>query len=861
MRKYLIYSLLAILVTTVTILIYFSIYGIKTESFNDLISGKIKEVNPKLSLNINDVFLKLNARERSINIRTQDAKIFIDKEFIKLSQIDLNLNILKFLKKENSIKTIKISTNKNKINKITSFLNYYKFSIPRLIIYNQIEDGFIEAEINIKNVENSNTALIYSIKGIVSDGKLNLLNNSKIKDINFIFNIEDKKYAIKNVNFNYEKVDFSSEKILIEKLENNYEIKGELANNLGFADQNFLSKIFNLKLDFLENKKILISTKNKFKFKINSKYKIKDLNLNSKIDFKEIFINKNIQNLISLQNGTIISNFEKNNLSIDIDSGYSFLNDDYKNNEKDRINIKFFKKNNEDFKVVALIKNENNSINSIELSKYIKNINKIIKDQDIVFGSDSKITFSFKDISKIKNLKVKSNLFLEKILIDYKSSKLDKIFPDYKNIFKIKNTLVNIDFSKKKTRIVSQGDYSFNNNYDNFNFEILKNKNDFIFDSKVDLSTSSIIFKDINYEKKENEFSEIKFNGRLFDNKKIKFKNINFIESQNNFYISNLYLSNKYKIIDFDELQFNYLNNNKKLNQIIILKENEKFKLTSNNFDGKSIIKNLLKGESKSNIFNRFKNLNSEFSLNFDQFFIDDKDYLKNIRGNLIIKKNKIKYGNITAKLNNKNDFNLNIKTNSKNEKITNLIIDKPEPFVKHYKFIKGFAEGNLSYNSIEKNGVSKSKLKIFDFKVKEVPVLAKILTLASLQGIADLLTGEGIRFNDFEMDYESSKNLTEIKEMYAIGPAISILMSGYIEREKLISLRGTLVPATTVNKTIAKIPLIGKLLVGKKTGEGVFGVSFKIKGPPKDLKTTVNPVKTLTPRFITRTLEKLKKN
>ena len=49
-------------------------------------------------------------------------------------------------------------------------------------------------------------------------------------------------------------------------------------------------------------------------------------------------------------------------------------------------------------------------------------------------------------------------------------------------------------------------------------------------------------------------------------------------------------------------------------------------------------------------------------------------------------------------------------------------------------------------------------------------------------------------------------------------------------------------------------------ILVGKKTGEGVFGVSFKLKGPPKNIKTTVNPIKTLTPRFITRTLEKIKK-
>ena len=52
-----------------------------------------------------------------------------------------------------------------------------------------------------------------------------------------------------------------------------------------------------------------------------------------------------------------------------------------------------------------------------------------------------------------------------------------------------------------------------------------------------------------------------------------------------------------------------------------------------------------------------------------------------------------------------------------------------------------------------------------------------------------------------------------------------------------------------------------GDLLVGKKVGEGVFGVSFKIKGPPGDLETRVNPIKTLTPRFITRTLDKIKKS
>ena len=111
------------------------------------------------------------------------------------------------------------------------------------------------------------------------------------------------------------------------------------------------------------------------------------------------------------------------------------------------------------------------------------------------------------------------------------------------------------------------------------------------------------------------------------------------------------------------------------------------------------------------------------------------------------------------------------------------------------------------------------------------------------------------------EMNFKNSSNLMTIDELYAIGPAISILMSGYIEEDKLVSLRGTLVPATTINKTVSSIPVLGKILVGDKTGEGVFGVSFKIKGPPNNLKSTVNPIKTFTPRFITRTLENIKGN
>ena len=50
------------------------------------------------------------------------------------------------------------------------------------------------------------------------------------------------------------------------------------------------------------------------------------------------------------------------------------------------------------------------------------------------------------------------------------------------------------------------------------------------------------------------------------------------------------------------------------------------------------------------------------------------------------------------------------------------------------------------------------------------------------------------------------------------------------------------------------EIPVVGKILTGKK-GDGIFGASFKIKGNDK-LQVEVNPIKTITPRFIQRFLK-----
>ena len=125
-----------------------------------------------------------------------------------------------------------------------------------------------------------------------------------------------------------------------------------------------------------------------------------------------------------------------------------------------------------------------------------------------------------------------------------------------------------------------------------------------------------------------------------------------------------------------------------------------------------------------------------------------------------------------------------------------------------------------------------------------------------------DVLNGDGLSFDILEIKYSSNEQQIKLNEFYALGPSLSILIDGYIDRKTgLISLRGTMVPAKELNKLISKIPVVGRILVPKEIGEGIFGVSFKMKGLPNNVKTSVNPVKTLTPRFITKALEKMKKN
>ena len=732
MIKKIIKILLIILLILVLIIFYLSIFGIKTDKFNNQINNNILKINKKINLNLSNVNYLLNPYNFTINIKTKNSKIILQDRSFGIKNIQTNIALKSLINNQFLIDDLQIMINETKLNDIIALARVFQNSPQFFVLDRIIKDGFVTANINLNFDKNGNIRKNYKIEGSVKKVKLNILNQGRLQNLNFDFDVDKSIYSLRLINMELNNITVTSPLIKIEKNKDSYFVNGQILND-----------------------------------------------------------NKNF----------------------DID----------------------------EFKPIVTYLFEGIDVRNVE------------------FSSQNNFSFNVNESLKFDNFKAESIIALKQLTINQKNLNLKSYFPSFVEKIKFEEHKIIIKYSKNRFDIVGNGNVLLEDKSDSLSYQIIKDNTNLSFDSKINLKNNLLLIDFLDYEKKEGLNSLVLIKGNFKKNNQLSFDLISLKEKNNEILIKGLNLNNNFKITDIQNFKIDYRNNKKILNKINLRKSNSNFVIEGESFDASRIINNIMNNNDESSSI--FQNLNSKIKIKIKKTYIDKVNYINFLHGNIKFNNNKINNLELKSTFLNNRKINLSIKTNNNLETVTNLSTSYPKPLIKRYNFIKGFEGGNLNFNSTKKGAVSNSMLSIDNFKVKEVPIFAKLLSLASLQGVADLLTGEGIRFTDFEMNFSNEKDVTKINEMYAIGPAVSILMNGYIESNKLVSLRGTLVPATTINRTIASIPLLGKILVGKKVGEGVFGVSFKIKGAPKDLKTSVNPIKTLTPRFITRTLEKLKRN
>ena len=188
---------------------------------------------------------------------------------------------------------------------------------------------------------------------------------------------------------------------------------------------------------------------------------------------------------------------------------------------------------------------------------------------------------------------------------------------------------------------------------------------------------------------------------------------------------------------------------------------------------------------------------------------------------------------------------------------VRNVTIDIPDASEAVFAFlgIDNITGGRLQIKAqmppIGVKGALNGVADVEDFKLVKAPILAQLLSVASLQGIFDTLGGEGLKFNEFTVPFSLDGSALNIRNARVSGPALGMTGAGEIDfSRRSLDLDGALVPAYTANSLLGDIPVIGDIFVGKK-GEGIFALSYTVKGSFDKTQIAVNPLSALTPGFL----------
>jgi hypothetical protein len=710
------------------LILYLSIFGIKTDKFNHQIQTQLKKIDNNIEAEIKNINIILDPLSFRFNLKTLGTNLIYKNKKIKLERIETGIYLKSILSNKLLLKELKISTKAIKLKNLISLLRVVN-NDPKLFIAEQfVKKGYVIADINFEFGEDGKIKDNFNVIGFVKNGSVNLLRKNTLSKMSFNFKLKKDEIEISDFSLLLNNKNFLIPEIKSQKIKKNFVISGVVKNKKITLEDNDLEKIIDSKSFDVKFDKVVFASENQFSFQLDKKF---------------------------------------------------------------------------------------------NLDKFV----------------------------------LKSSISLDELILENRLA-LKKIFPKFKDKINLRDHKINLEYKKDFFSLEGAGKFFIKEN-DKINYKITKKGKSIDFSTVLEVSNNQLKLDILNFQKKDKTNLKINIIGKQDSNKDITFKEISLEENNNYINIKKLLLKKFDKIQSVEKIDLDYIDKENLPNKISISRKEKNYLLKGQVFNANKLIENLLKSKSKNrDLFTE----NFKIDIDIKKFNLDKNSIITDLNGFLILENNKILKANLESTFLNQKKIKFTIRNNN-GEKITTFFSGEAKPLIDRYKFIKGFEEGSLDFNSVSKNNISNSTLKIYDFKLKELPALTKILTLASLQGIADILSGEGIRFKEFEMNFSNKDQLMTIDEIYAIGPALSILIDGYVETDKLVSLRGTLIPATTLNKVIGSIPFLGDVLVGKKTGEGVFGVSFKIKGPPKNLETSVNPIKTLTPRFITRTLEKIKKN
>ena len=514
----------------------------------------------------------------------------------------------------------------------------------------------------------------------------------------------------------------------------------------------------------------------------------------------------------------------------------------------------------------------------------LEDITKNIEKLSFSTTATNKIDLEFDKKGNLLNTSVKGKADITNLELDLLQSSYPNVLDDknrkFKNgkfkvefdktnvfvngiIFNQNDTLdfkINSDLNKKTSKINIISDINFVNWQKVFKPEYIKgssklyvqlnvNKDQYYFDTRIDIKKSLINFTPINFNKLLNDDGQILLKGEIKKSASVLEK-VTINAGKNNIELFDLNFDENFSITSLNSI---VVNTDKSNFKIISSKKGNinHIEITGKRLDAKYIIDSLTSSKPSNVVSKKF---NGTISVNLDTVDTGTNDDIRDFNLTGTILRGQFSKLDANGVFSNKEKIIIRINKNKNGNIATYMLSDRARPFIAGFSFIKGFEKGKLEFTSEDLSATSsKGKIIVTDFKIKEIPVLAQILSLASVTGILDTLKGEGIRFDNTVIVYENDEKFFTFKDFYGTGPSLGFIVEGRINNaDDYVSLDGNIIPAYEVNRLLSNIPILGQILTGK-SGDGVFGVSFKIKGKDNNFETTINPVRTITPRFVQR--------
>ena len=609
MKKNIIKYLSISLGLIIVLIIYFSFIGIQTDRFNNQIKERLSKYNSNLDVNLKKIKLTLDPLNFKFNAKTIGAKVIYKKRNIELESIKTQISINSLIKNKIVSSNLIISTKSVLLKDLVGFLRATTNKTELFFLEKAIDKGFAIIDLEVNFDENGKIKKDYKVKGLLKDGKLNLLNDFNIKNINLLLNVENNNFDLSDISFTTNKIDLFSNNLKIKRKQDKFFISGDIENNNSKLNNKFLN-LLRLSYHDINFNNVEISSKNKFSFIIDNKFNYENLFVNSEISLDKAEYEKpkllskyltEVKNVINLRKHKIKATFKDNSLSL-IGSG------------------------------------------KIQLEKEYDDIDYSISQSGDKVNIDSNIKLSGLNIKSQKNLKT--------------------FFPKINEVLNLKDHQINIKFKDNNLSLIGSGKIQLEKEYDDIDYSISQSGDKVNFDTKFIISKTQFEVERINFSNDGKSKLQLEVSGNHIRKNDLSIDKLLITTKNDKLGMNNLLVDKYHRIVKFDEISLNYFDNEDKKNHILIKrKQKNNYELNGTLFNANSLISDLLKSKDDKHA-RIFKN-NINFTLNLKDVYLDNENVISDLKGNFYIENNKIHQANISAFFDNNEKLTFTINTNN----------------------------------------------------------------------------------------------------------------------------------------------------------------------------------------------------